>query len=313
MKSGLMTWLQKRRKHCSRKNELLSYADLRTSHEEGVTLNNMKKKIYIITNKAKDPDLAITRRVQGILEKKGYESTLDDKPIPEKIDYIVVLGGDGTLLQTARDMVDFDAPLLGINLGTLGYLTAVEVSGLGKALERIENGQAEIESRMMLKGIATRNGKIVEEAYALNDIALTRAGSLQIINFSLYVNGQFLNTYEADGIIVSTPTGSTGYNLSAGGPIVEPKAKLMVLTPICPHTLNTRSIVLSAEDEVVIEIGEGRNNKVQKVELNFDGTHMVELITGDKVVITKSSKVTKIVKISHASFLEVLHKKMSNS
>ena len=120
-----------------------------------------------------------------------------------------------------------------------------------------------------------------------------------------------MNEYNADGIIISTPTGSTGYNLSAGGPIVEPKARLMVITPICPHTLNTRSIVLSAEDEVVVEMVNGKGSEAFQAEVNFDGSHMAPLEAGDRIVITESEKMTDIVKLSKRSFVETLHKKMS--
>ena len=147
----------------------------------------------------------------------------------------------------------------------------------------------------------------------MNDIVISRCGSLQILKFHIYVNGQFLNTYSADGMIVATPTGSTGYNMSAGGPIVEPGARLLLLTPICPHTLNTRSIVLSAEDEIVIEIPEGRDGHEQSVEANFDGSHKVTLKTGDRIEISKAVKTTGILKLNTESFLTVLHKKMSES
>ncbi len=164
---------------------------------------------------------------------------------------------------------------------------------------------------MMLSGGVFREGKCVVRDYALNDIVISRRGSLQVLHFHIYVNGRFLNGYVADGMIVATPTGSTGYNMSAGGPIVEPGASLLLLTPICPHTLNTRSIVLSPEDEVVIEIPEGRENCVQTVEASFDGSHRVILNTGDKIIIQKASKTTEILKLNTESFLEILHKKMS--
>ena len=146
----------------------------------------------------------------------------------------------------------------------------------------------------------------------MNDIVITRKGSLQIINFNIYVNGQFLHRYHADGMIASTPTGSTGYNLSAGGPIVEPKANLILLSPICPHSMHSRSIVLSSDDTVIVEIESGRDGEEQEVEAIFDGCHKVELRTGEKIEIQKSDRTTGIVKLSQASFLEVLHRKMSD-
>ena len=248
----------------------------------------------------------------------------DVAQIPEDVDCILVLGGDGTLLQAARDIIQRDIPLLGINLGTLGYLAEIEETGMDAAMNQLLSGEYEVEQRMMLTGRIVRGGihqqkhkenglpaYKTENSYALNDITITRSGSLQIIRFRICVNGQFLNEYHADGVIVATPTGSTGYNLSAGGPIVEPKAELLLITPISPHTLNTRSIILAPEDKIEIEIGAGREESVQQVEVNFDGSHNVMLYTGDKVEIERAETPTGIVKLNKASFLEVLHKKLS--
>ena len=211
----------------------------------------------------------------------------------------------------AGDLMEQEIPLLGVNLGTLGYLAEVEIGNIETALDKLLRDEYTREARMMLSGGVFREGRNVVHDFALNDIVISRCGSLQILHFHIYVNGRFLNGYGADGMIVATPTGSTGYNMSAGGPIVEPGASLLLLTPICPHTLNTRSIVLAPDDEVVIEIPEGRENCVQKVEASFDGSHRVILQTGDKIVIKKASKTTEILKLNTESFLEVLHKKMS--
>lgn len=291
---------------------------------------------YIITNGHKDRNLEKTNDIRKYLEEHQKKCTVqvrkpkreqgytDAWQIPEDVDCILVLGGDGTLLQAARDIMERDIPLLGINLGTLGYLAEIEEAGMHAALDQLLGGGYEVEQRMMLQGKIVR-GEIhkrrhaekgivqweTEESYALNDIAITRSGSLQIIRFRICVNGQFLNEYQADGVIVATPTGSTGYNLSAGGPIVEPKAELILITPISPHTLNTRSIILAPEDEVEIEIGAGRGESVQQVEVNFDGSHNVTLYTGDKVAIERAVTTTGIVKLNKASFLDVLHRKLS--
>lgn len=284
------------------------------------------KNFFVVTNPSKDRELENTKRIQNYLTKAGcnckvyvnYKGEVESGNIgnwdvPSDTECILVLGGDGTLIEAARDTVDPHIPLLGINLGTLGFLVEVERTGIEYALTLLMQDKYEIEKRMMLDGWLYRSGTYVESSNALNDIVITRCGSLQIIHYHIYVNGQFLNAYNADGVIISTPTGSTGYNMSAGGPIVEPKAKLLVVTPICPHTLNTRSIVLSAEDEVVIEMTSGKKDIPVRAEVNFDGGHMRELFMGDKVVIKKSDKMTDIVKISQASFLEVLHKKMSEN
>ncbi len=279
------------------------------------------KHFFLITNQAKDSEGSYTGRIAEYLNRHGATASCavdnqilkqETMKIPEEIECAIVLGGDGTLLKAARDMMDCDIPLLGVNLGTLGYLAEVEIGNIEQALDKLLCGEYKKEERMMLSGLICKNGKEESQNFALNDIVISRCGSLQILQFDIYVNGKFLNSFHADGIIVATPTGSTGYNMSAGGPIVEPGAKLLVLTPICPHTLNTRSIILSPEDEVVIQIPVGRENAIQTVEANFDGAHKSALQTGDKIVIKKAQKTTGILKLNTESFLEVLHKKMSD-
>lgn len=229
---------------------------------------------------------------------------------PYSADCMIVLGGDGTMLQAAGDALYSKTTLVGVNLGSLGYMTEIELSSLEQSLERLIEGDYTVERRMMLQGQVLSGEGCAAQDWALNDIVISRRGSLQILKFDLSVNGQFLHDYLADGLIVTTPTGSTGYNLSAGGPIVEPKASLMMLTPICPHTLNQRSIVLSPEDEVVIEISPGRDGQDQEVEAVFDGGRAVILHTGDRVRIVKAKKTADFIRLDQVSFLEVLHRKL---
>ena len=191
----------------------------------------------------------------------------------------------------------------------MGYLTEVEVSHIEEAVSQIIAGDYSTENRMMLEGTFLDGSKDI----SLNDIIVSRKGSLRVIHFDLYVEGELLNSYKADGVIISTPTGSTAYNLSAGGPIVQPTASMIVITPICSHALNTSSIVLSADDEIEIRIGEGRNGTTEEVLVAFDGADMVTLFTGDTVKIRKSEAVTKIMKLSKVSFLEILRRKMKGN
>lgn len=276
------------------------------------------KHFFVVANKAKDPAGSYTNRILTYLRERGagVSSLINERealPIqaPEGAECAIVLGGDGTLLKAAGDLMGREIPLLGVNLGTLGYLAEVEIGNIEQALDKLLCGEYTKEARMMLAGDVFHAGDCLVQEFALNDIVISRCGSLQILHFNIYVNGRFLNGYGADGMIVATPTGSTGYNMSAGGPIVEPGASLLLLTPICPHTLNTRSIILSPEDEVAIEIPEGREKTIQTVEASFDGAHKVTLQTGDKIVIKKASKTTEILKLNTESFLEILHKKMS--
>lgn len=281
---------------------------------------------FVLTNQPKDKDLKITNYICEYMKSRGkqcdYRVFMPEKEqlgsanhnplnLPDWVECILVLGGDGTLIQAAMDILYLDIPLIGINLGNVGFLAEVEQSNLDSALEQLISGKLQKEERMMLSGVLKKQKNQPEKYHALNDIVLTREGSLRIVTYDIFVNGKFLNSYHADGLIVSTPTGSTGYNMSAGGPIVEPKAKLILLTPICPHTLNTRSIVLSAEDEIEVRIPIGKNGDEQKVEVNFDGRSREILKTGDSLVINQSKLITKLIRLSEESFLEVLHKKMS--
>ncbi len=281
---------------------------------------------YVITNREKDAGLATTRRVADYLEKNGKHCLVREfqnqeehqsqrgytnaKMIPRETQCILVLGGDGTLIQAARDTLERQIPLLGVNLGTLGYLAEIEEGNLEFALDSLMKDRYNIEERMMLEGRVYKDGKLLAEDVALNDIVISRYGSLRVIRYLLYVNGAYLNAYSADGVIAATPTGSTGYSLSAGGPIVSPSASMTILTPICAHTLNTRSIVLSQEDRIRIETGSGRHREKEEAIVTFDGEHPAMLGEGDYVEIQKARQVTKIIKISNVSFLEVLSSKM---
>ncbi len=287
------------------------------------------KHFLIYTNRHKDRELSATERVRTYLESRGQKVTLkvtegdwredgadacrEAEGIPREADCMLVLGGDGTVLRAARELRGRNIPIIGVNLGTLGYMAQIEPGNLEESLERLICGDYEQESRMMLKGRAFLGGGRTEEGWALNDIVISRRGPLQIIQFDIYVNGQFLNDYSADGMIVTTPTGSTGYNLSAGGPIIEPGARLIMLTPICPHTLNQRSIILSPEDVVEIAIPQGREGRTQTVSASFDGSHVISLDTGDRIRIAQCEKMTEFILLNQVSFLEVLHRKLSTS
>lgn len=285
-------------------------------------------KFTIITNSVKDKNQTVTNKIADYLKGHGKECLIlqagkadensgfhytDETLIPDDMECIIVLGGDGTLLQAARDVVDKEIPLFGINMGTLGYLAEIDQHSIYPAMDRLMADMYTIERRMMLSGTVMRGDDIIADDIALNDIVISREGHMHVVQFNNYVNDTYLNTYKADGIIVATPTGSTGYSLSAGGPIVSPDASMILMTPLAPHTLNTRSIVFPAEDSVTVELGEGRDGSVEKGVAYFDGASKVVLLTGDKIRIVRSQKDTKIIKINNISFLETLRKKMSNN
>lgn len=273
---------------------------------------------YIITNKLKDKDYKITNEIRKYIEEHGKNCFLSEKDgeghiipgtVPEEAQCGLVLGGDGTLIRAVRDLGERSLPLLGINLGTLGYLADVELKDFREALDRLFDGARDIEERMMLEGEFRSSRKDI----AMNDIVLAREGKVRIVSFNIYVNGTLLNTYHADGVILSTPTGSTGYNLSAGGPVVEPTAQMIVITPICSHALNTSSVVLSADDLIEVEICEGRYGRQEQVSLCFDGAEQTTLVTGEKVCIRRADQTAKLVKLSRESFMKTMRRKMKGN
>lgn len=284
-------------------------------------------KFFIIANRQKDKELKTARKVEAYLNSKGKSCILREKTseqkarsnhytdvekIPKDVECIIVIGGDGTLLQAARDVVNRQIPLLGINMGTLGYLAEIDRSSIDGALNHLMLDEYTIEKRMMLNGKVYHKEELIAEDVALNDIVIGRDGPLHVTRFHNYVNGEFLNSYTADGIIIATATGSTGYSLSAGGPIVSPETNILIMTPVAPHTLNTRSVIFPAEDEITVEIGEGSQGCEAKAVVSFDGDTNVPMRTADRVAIRRSVKDTQIIKISNISFLEVLRRKMKN-
>lgn len=280
---------------------------------------------YIIANQSKPSCLEYAARLRKYLEEKGktcyvqlqkdalknpYHYT-DPASIPPQVECVLVLGGDGTLLQAARDLVELGLPMLGINLGTLGYLAGIEAEHALAALDRLMEDAYIPEKRMMLAGTVLCAGKSAVKDLALNDIVITRRGHLRVVDFNIYVDDSFLCAYRADGIILATATGSTGYSLSAGGPIVSPTASLILLTAIAPHTLNSRTVVLPDDVEVTVEIGGGMESCGDGAEVIFDGDVSAALQVGDKIQIRRSQKQTTLLKLNQTSFVEILRRKMN--
>lgn len=279
------------------------------------------KNILLVSNLIKDPKQKLTEEIRAYIESKGASCKVvikdpEAKDIAyvtagDKVDCIIVLGGDGTILHAARDTAGVNVPILGINLGTLGFLAEVDPAHAHEAIDRVLSGDYETQDRMMLQARVLSNGKETKLSPALNDVNIIRCGSLQIVRFGIYVNGEFLCNMGADGIIVATPTGSTAYNMSAGGPIVKPEADIIVLTPICAHTLNARSIVLSADDVIEISIDKANDGGTISLEVNSDGNDRLGVSTGDRIVIARSEYRSRMVRLSKVSFLQTLQKKMS--
>ena len=280
------------------------------------------KKVGIITNLNKDISAAYTMKVADWLTEHGMEvafSTELENVVGNRLfmeveqlhlwcEFIVVLGGDGTILQAARTASLYDVPIFGINLGTLGYLTDVERSEAFAALEKVIKGEYKTEKRMMIEAEISGQGyeTRVERLIALNDICVLRGAVSKVITLDLKVNDIFMDTYRADGIIVATPTGSTAYNLSAGGPILKPDIELIAITPVCPHKIYSRSSVVSADDVVSLEIGECHGGEPI---LSLDGQEYVNLEKGQRVKIYKSSVHTTLIRTNDFGFYDILRKK----
>ena len=282
------------------------------------------KHFYIITNEQKDEGLKLTHQIKNYIMEKGgtceyslnrrtdvsEEKHFKEEDIPSNTECVLCIGGDGTLIRVARDLVEKELPVIGVNKGHVGYLCELDSNTIFSAIDQMMLDNFMLENRMMIRGHCIKDGKISCSNLALNDIVIHRNGLLQVVNLIIYVNGEYLNTYSADGIIIATPTGSTAYSMSAGGPIVDPKAELLLITPISPHALNSKSIVLGAEDEITVEIGSRRMEADEEVEVSFDGDETFRLAVGDKIVICRARTSTHILKLSKRSFLEILRKKM---
>ncbi len=283
------------------------------------------KNFYMITNQDKDPGQHATARIRDFLEghgavcrcqkpQEGYETGkylyTNADLVPDDTECIIVLGGDGTLLQAAHDLNRKNIPLLGVNIGTLGFLTDAGMDTVEDALSNILCGNYELDIRMMLSGRVYRNGSMVYENIALNDIVINRCGALQLIEFDVLVNGEYLSSYAADGMIVATATGSTAYSLSAGGPIIQPNAEMIMVTPICPHTLNKNSIIFGADDKVSIVICDHKHSGAEERIASFDGEMFCRVETGDQIVITRSERVSEFIKTNKVSFLQRVREKI---
>ena len=233
--------------------------------------------------------------------------------ITEDTQCVVVLGGDGTMLHAARLIVPHDLPMVGVNLGTLGFLTEIELQNLYEGLDCLLKDEFQVEKRSMLKGTVIHHDQETYHLSALNDIVITRSGFSRIISLRIMVNGKFLDDFSADGVIISTPTGSTGYNLSAGGPVVNPKANVILVTPVCPHSLHAKSMVLSQEDEIEIYLENVRENQLEEAYITFDGQVAQKLHPGDRIKVRNSDKMAKVIKVNGDSFYETLRVKVGGN
>lgn len=277
------------------------------------------KKVGIICKTGISEPSEILKGLLPWLRQKGYETYLDTETasalniegsprsqIPSLVDVIIVLGGDGTMLSVCRLVGDKGIPILGVNIGGLGFLTEVQKDELYDILENVLTGKCSMEERMMLTACVYRNNECVAEYIAMNDVVVTKGALARIIDLETYINHTYVNTFKADGLIVSTPTGSTAYALSAGGPILYPTLNSLVLAPICPHTLTNRPIVLP--DGVLIEIV--LRSQTEDVFLTLDGQVGFSLMLNDIVEVRKSPFTTKLLTPCGKDYFQILRTKL---
>ncbi|MEN6519608.1 MAG: NAD(+)/NADH kinase [Armatimonadota bacterium] len=254
------------------------------------------------------------RHVKTLIEPKpaeliGRTDIAADTDIVYESDMVVVLGGDGTLLQAARLAGPKGTPVLGVHLGKYGFITEIHPPDVKSALERVLEGDFRISERLMLSADLIRGGKTVFSASALNDIVVSKGPLARLLNLRLFANERSIATYAADGIIVASPTGSTAYSLSAGGPVVNPKVKVMIITPICPHTLNARSLVVP-DDETVQIVGECESDGEDAMMLTVDGQVGCKMERRDKVDIRRAGFCARIVYWNSMSFYDKLQQRL---
>jgi len=224
----------------------------------------------------------------------------------KQVDMVIVLGGDGTILRAARELYATEIPIVGVNMGRKGFLTEIEPHDLIHYLEKLVAGNYRVKNRMMLRSQAKRKDEILASYVSLNDAVISRGPFSRIIRLNTFINNDFLQCYPGDGVIIATPTGSTGYSLSAGGPVVSPALETLIVTPICPHLLHNRAVIVGGEEQVSVTV----QTQGADVFLTIDGQDGLPLQYNDTVEVTKTAHYTRIVTFSEEQFYRLLHKKI---
>lgn len=273
------------------------------------------KRAIIIPNYLKEESVNFSKIAEEKLVNSGYKvDILTEEQTPnESADFALVLGGDGTILRACKKLYNMDIAMLGINFGNLGYLTECNPDTAIEAIDKIIEGEYTLENRIMLSGQVIRDGKSVYSFSALNEVAFFRASLLKAFNLDIIINGMHTQTVVGDGLIVATPTGSTSYNLSAGGPVLTPNSDNMVLTAVSPIYYPRSSLVINGSDKLDIRVYINSITKTGNPSIQIDGDEYFEVLDGDIVRIEKHSKQVKTIKITNNNFYQVLSKKLSKA
>lgn len=278
------------------------------------------KNFFILTKDDSDKSKGFINEIIDYIKENGGDArahilnrqrSSEPLEVPEKTECILTVGGDGTMIRAAMRTIRSNLPILGINKGHLGYLCDLDESNYREALKRLFADDYEIEERMLLSGRVISADGIPESGFnhALNDIVLTSRNGLQVVHIDVNVNGELLSSFNGDGVIFATPTGSTAYNLSAGGPIVDPKTRLILMSPLNAHVVGQRSIVLDSSAEVRATVTR-RNQEELSAAVAFDGSTAIELYDGESIEVVRSDETVRFIKLSQINFLDRIREKL---
>ncbi len=277
-------------------------------------MNKPIEKVLIIANLHKPDTEKLIEEISSYMAEKGIKTEVfgfrgkPDIPPVEDVDFVFSLGGDGTVLFSSRVLESRGIPILAVNLGAFGFITEVTKEEWCSAFEKYVQGELGLSRRIMVKVIVERNGKRIATLRGLNDAVISSSGISKIVRLNLFLNKTSLGQYRADGVILSTPTGSTAYSLAAGGPILDPEIEAFILNPICPFTLSNRPIVVSGNDVVFVHVAEDQRVDIL---LSIDGQEVIPLESGDNVIFEKSHSKTLLVRSDRRNFYEVLRSKLN--
>ncbi len=254
----------------------------------------------------RDNTIVLDTCCAGLVDASGYQ-VFDKSELGKQCDLVIAIGGDGTMLMATHLLCDDEVPLLGINMGHVGFLSDIPADDIGTNLDEILKGNYAEDERFLLRGQVFRNDDCILEDYALNDVIIQKWNIARLVELDTYVNGAFVHRHRSDGLIVSTPTGSTAYALSGGGPVVHPSLDALVLVPICPHTLTNRPIVVSGDSCVEVVIG---TREVDQARLTFDGEIKLELAPSDRIRVKKKDKKIRLIHPAEHNQFHILREKL---
>ena len=280
----------------------------------GIIANTTKENVFEVVSsfisklKKNKLDYLLTKSLLEDKDKVKFELfedfAADDKDVYEKADMIISIGGDGTMLATAYNAQFYDKPVLGVNMGKLGFLVEANIDQMDKIINEIKENNYSIEERMVISGEVLGYGK--DKLYAINDIVIDKGGWPKMVELTIWVDGEYVTTFSADGLIVATPTGSTGYSISVGGPIVTPKSDVITLSPISPHSLTVRPLVLPSSQEIIIKA----DSPYKEIQVSCDGQRVFDFPPPTEIKICKSDRPLKLVHTSLTTYFETLRNKL---